>query len=117
MGTNKTIRTIAINLIRIRVMRSLSQIEVSKILDISQSSYNRMEQGLVHVRLDRLSRLAVFYDVLIDDFFRDDKVFSDGICALREKIIHLEEKIIHMEMHISIAKRLNMELEEKLGHQ
>lgn len=54
---------------RIRNLREdndLKQIDIAKLLQISQAQYSRIENGENDITLDSLIRLAKFYDVSTD---------------------------------------------------
>lgn len=54
---------------RIRNLREdhdLKQIDIAKILKVSQAQYSRIENGENDITLDSLIRLAKFYDVTTD---------------------------------------------------
>lgn len=50
----------------IREDRDLTQKEVSRVLKISQVVYSRYETGIRLMPIDKIAKLAQFYDVSID---------------------------------------------------
>lgn len=50
----------------IREDRDYTQIEIAKILKITQAQYSRYEQGINLISTEKLSLLADFYDVSVD---------------------------------------------------
>src|SRR5690606_6653023 len=60
------------NLVRLRTQYRYSQREVADAILISQSTYNRMESGLVYIDVVQLHQLAVFYELPVTVFFGDE---------------------------------------------
>lgn len=50
----------------LREDRDLLQSDVAKILGIKQQNYSRYEIGAVMIPIDRLEKLAIFYNTSID---------------------------------------------------
>jgi len=111
----RTAKTISLNLIKLRSQRNLSQKEISKVLGISQSSYNRIESGASQVRIDHLQILATYYHVLIDDLFNEGEISEYNISIMKNKIHELENELSNMEELNRISKKLISELEEKIN--
>ena len=55
------------NLRKIRKQKNVSQVEISQLLGITQSSYSRYEAGLRDIPNDVLSKLADYFGVSIDE--------------------------------------------------
>jgi len=67
-------RILSKNLQDMRTSRSLKQVEVAGLLEISPSAYNRWEKGgdwIGSESLPKLERLALFYGVRPSRFFYD----------------------------------------------
>ena len=54
------------NIKEIREDRDLKQSEVAKILDITQAQYSRYELGVNNIPIEKLDKLASFYETSID---------------------------------------------------
>ena len=50
----------------IRQDRDLQQIDIAKVLKTSQVQYSRYERGIRVMPVDKIAKLAKFYDVSID---------------------------------------------------
>ena len=50
----------------VREEKGLKQIDVAKVLNISQVQYSRYETGMRLMPIDKLSKLAEFYNTSID---------------------------------------------------
>lgn len=62
-----------INYIRsLRSYKKLTQSEMAKILNISIVSYNKKENGRVPFTLDEIKILSEFFNVPIENFFKDE---------------------------------------------
>ena len=51
----------------LRKKRGVSQIEISKAIEIPQTSYSRYEQGVCDPNISTLIKLADFYNISIDE--------------------------------------------------
>ena len=58
------------NIRRLRLDRELSQENVAFNLQISQSSYAKLESGHSRLSIDRLYQLAVFFNVPVDELLK-----------------------------------------------
>ncbi|MEY4275486.1 MAG: Helix-turn-helix domain [Bacteroidota bacterium] len=58
------------NIRRLRLDRELSQENVAFNLQISQSSYAKLESGQSRLSIDRLYQLAVYFNVPIEEFLK-----------------------------------------------
>lgn len=71
------------NLLRIRTQKRCSQGEIANILRIKQPSYNRIESGRTRISADQLAVLAIYYEISVDYFFKDER---DEAC--KSNLIH-----------------------------
>lgn len=55
------------NLKERRIERKLSQMDISKVLQIPQTTYSRYEQGICEPSISTLIKLADFYNISIDE--------------------------------------------------
>lgn len=53
-----------------RVKRGLNQTAIARYLNISQSIYSKIEKGSQKLLAEDLVKLAFFFDMSIDDFWR-----------------------------------------------
>ena len=53
-----------------RVKRGLNQTAIARYLNISQSTYSKIEKGSQNLLAEDLVKLAFFFDMSIDDFWR-----------------------------------------------
>lgn len=53
-----------------RVKRGLNQTAIARYLNISQSTYSKIEKGSQKLLAEDLVKLAFFFDMSIDDFWR-----------------------------------------------
>ena len=53
-----------------RVKRGLNQTAIARYLNISQSTYSKIEKGSQKLLAEDLVKLAIFFDMSIDDFWR-----------------------------------------------
>ena len=53
-------------LVQLRQKAGLSQKQVASVLNIAQSSYNNYEQGVCEPSIERLIKLADYYNVTLD---------------------------------------------------
>lgn len=102
------------NLIRIRKKNRYSQEEIAAVLDIAQSSYNRIEGGATEIGAIRLFQLARFYDIKVDVFFSDTMLEDLAIEEITTEVYYLKNKIEHITAAYKIIEKRNLELEEKL---
>ncbi|MHA8075659.1 helix-turn-helix domain-containing protein [Aquirufa sp. TARAVU-A1A] len=58
------------NIRRLRLDRELSQENVAFNLQISQSSYAKLESGQSRLSIDRLYQLAVYFNVPIEELIK-----------------------------------------------
>ena len=58
------------NIRRLRLDRDLSQENVAFNLQISQSSYAKLESGQSRLSIDRLYQLAVYFNVPIEELLK-----------------------------------------------
>ncbi|MEY4987765.1 MAG: Helix-turn-helix domain [Bacteroidota bacterium] len=58
------------NLRKLRIDRELSQENVAFNLQISQSSYAKLESGQSKLNIDRLYQLAVFFNVPVEELLK-----------------------------------------------
>jgi len=115
-----------------RVKRGMSQVEFAKLLDMSQSTYNRLENGENKVDLDQLFHISQRLELPLYDFLPDNLNFynnntncqggvmfgnivnnhytddhaSGEISLLREKLTHAEDKIRLLENQVSLLNQL-----------
>lgn len=115
MKPQKTeISTVCANLARIRTKHRQSQKEISLLLGVSQSTYHRMEMGIVQISIDRLSVLARHYRVMVDDFCNETSSFDGYIYELQDKILVLEDKLSKINMLNKLYVRTIHTLEKRL---
>lgn len=50
----------------LRIDRDLKQVEIAKILGISQQQYSLIEKGYRELHIDQLEKLCIFYNVSAD---------------------------------------------------
>ncbi len=50
----------------IREDKDLKQIEIAKVLNVTQAQYNRYENGINSIPLEKIYKLAEFYNTSID---------------------------------------------------
>ncbi|MBQ0017266.1 MAG: helix-turn-helix transcriptional regulator [Clostridiales bacterium] len=53
----------------LRKQKGLSQVEMAKVLNITQSTYNRYEKGLVEMNYISLIKVADFFNISLDELF------------------------------------------------
>ena len=53
-----------------RVKRGLNQTAIARYLNISQSTYSKIEKGSQKLLAEDLVKLSFFFDMSIDDFWR-----------------------------------------------
>ena len=58
------------NIRKMRIDRELSQENVAFNLQISQSTYAKMESGQSKLNLERLYKLAVFFNVAVEELLK-----------------------------------------------
>ena len=61
----------------LRKYQELSQDQVSKSIDVLQSTYSRYEQGTREPDFETLKKLANFFDVSIDYLLENDRSLAD----------------------------------------
>ena len=54
------------NIKELRLKNNLKQIEIAKILHISQNTYSDYEKGKITISIDKLIMLSDYYNVSID---------------------------------------------------
>lgn len=59
-------------LIELRLLNSMSQVEVAKLIGISKQYYNRIENNKQTGSVEVLKKLATFYGTIIDDLLQQD---------------------------------------------
>lgn len=95
---------------QIREYRNISQTELAKLIGLSQSSYNDLEQGHTRIKADSLPTLAAALDVDIRCFFEAEtdyrtatnlsdelKVFEDKYYSLRKENQKLNELLLEKQ--------------------
>lgn len=112
--TNYQNELLCANLIRIRKKNRYSQEDIAEVLDIAQSSYNRMEGGTTEISALRLFQLAKFYKIKVDAFYSDTMLEDLEIEKITDEVYYLKNKIAHITAAYKIIEKRNLELEEKL---
>lgn len=107
-------KTIITNLIKVRISKRYSQERIADTLDIKQSSYNKMEAGTTRISSEQLGILAVFYQVDICDFYRQNVDFSSARIPLVEEYEKIKAELAHQKTYNNILLLRNEELEIKL---
>ncbi|HUH17848.1 helix-turn-helix transcriptional regulator [Albibacterium sp.] len=85
--------TVCKNLIRLRIHNRYSQKEISEVLEITQTSYNRIESGKIRINALFLFRLAQFYNILVDDFFSNNVIIRSDEQKLKKDFVQLQERL------------------------
>lgn len=82
----------------VRKSLNLTQKDVAEILNVSQTTYNRYESGLIEPDLDRLCKLADIFNVSVDYLLRHDmsglvkQIHLDGIEEIIAKYPMLDQR-------------------------
>lgn len=85
---NKTVKK---NILKKRLEKGLSQNEVAKLINISQTAYQKIEKGDTCIISDRLSQLAKILDIkeeeLVLGYFPEESISNEKIEEIREDAI------------------------------
>lgn len=60
-------KNIAYNLKRLRIINHKTQLQVAKVLNISEGNYSRYESGQVNIEQSKLEKLSTLYSVTIQE--------------------------------------------------
>ena len=85
-------RILCTNLIRLRTINRYSQQEISEVIDVTQTSYNRMESGKIRISTFKLFQLAVFYGVQMDELVPAYASERHNEQSLRNDFMQLQER-------------------------
>ena len=66
------------NLIELRTDKNISQLELSKLVDVSQSSIARWELNISQPKVDDIIKLAQFFNVSTDNLLGIDDEFGEN---------------------------------------
>lgn len=102
------------NLIRVRRKNRYSQEEIGGVLDIAQSSYNRIEGGATEISALRLFQLAKFYKIKVDTFFSNTMLEDLEVEEITTDVYYLKNRVEDVTAAYKIIEKRNRELEEKL---
>ena len=73
------------NLKKIRKRNKMTQLEVAKQLNISQSAYNYYENGVSDLNTDALLKLSKLFNISIDEILGNEKYLKNEIQIPNEK--------------------------------
>ena len=99
------------NVKRIRLIKKLSQKEVSHASNIPQGQFSRIENGRVEPLISSLEKLASVFEVSISEFFKTDSKDEEVNLPLLEKIKLIdqldgdERKALLKMIDIAISKK------------
>lgn len=95
----------------LREYNNLKQIEIAKILKITQANYSRWENGIETIRLNKLNDLCNYYNVSMDYIIgKTNNKHSNKIIKLNKIIIGKrlkETRIKNNDTQQNLAKFLN----------
>lgn len=106
-------KTICINLLKIRIHKRYSQEHIASVLDIKQSSYNKMEGGQTRISSEQLGMLAEFYDVNICTFYRTDIDFNVVNSHSSQETIKIIKDLENQRSLVTLLIKNNEESERK----
>ncbi|WP_299128110.1 helix-turn-helix transcriptional regulator [uncultured Winogradskyella sp.] len=109
-------RLIGIKIKELRKEQNYSQEEVADMLNISQATYSRIENGSTSAWINYIDRLSDLYKIAIDDFLKLDKIIpqnqseEDGLMnrLIEQYETRLKEKdILIRDLNYRIDKLIN----------
>ena len=83
---SNTAKLISSNIKRLRVLKKLSQKEISAIAGVPQSQYSRIENGKVEPSVAALDKLAKAFYVSVAEFFASESVLDEPNLSIIEKL-------------------------------
>ena len=84
------LRTLGLNIRRLRKARRLTQEDVADKAELNASYYGRIERGEINVTLDTLMPIAQALNVNLTEFFSDDTV---DVMRLRNDITQMVKRL------------------------
>ena len=67
------------NLIELRTDKNISQLELSKLVDISQSAIARWELNISQPKVDDIIKLSKFFNISADNLLGIDDEFGEDV--------------------------------------
>ena len=66
------------NMIFLRKKHGMKQMDIAKLLDVSNATYCKYEIGMINIGIDKISKLADFFGVTMDQLIKQDLSMEDG---------------------------------------
>lgn len=108
-------KTICTNLLKIRLYKRYSQERIATVLEIKQSSYNKMEGGQTRISSEQLGILAEFYKINVGAFYTTDIDFNVNVENLSPVLLKIKEDLENQKLLVNLLVKRNEELEEKVS--
>jgi len=87
------------NIMKIRNEKKITQIDIAVVLDIDMSTYSKIENGKVALTVDRLAKIANFFDLeVIDVLCWPDKYVKYDTLPANEKNNHKPKVTVQIEL-------------------
>lgn len=96
---------------QIREFRKRSQQEVAQYLNISQSSYNELEQGHTKLKVETLELLVLYFNVDIRNFFETELPYDQQLSLLEENRALTQKNNELSQLNAMLEKRLKDQCE------
>lgn len=96
---------------QIREFRKQSQQEVAQYLNISQSSYNELEQGHTKLKVETLELLVLYFNVDIRNFFETELPYDQQLSLLEENRALTQKNNELSRLNAMLEKRLKEQCE------
>jgi transcriptional regulator with XRE-family HTH domain len=108
-------RLIGIKIKELRTKQNYSQEEVADILNVSQSTYSRIENGSTSAWINYIDRLSDLYNIAIDDFLKLDRVIPQNKFEEDNLINRLIEQYeTRLKEKDNLIRDLNQRIDELL---
>ncbi|MCZ4224253.1 helix-turn-helix domain-containing protein [Pedobacter rhodius] len=97
------------NLRKFRDEKCYSQEYIAKLLNVEQSTYQRIESGRIKITMDRLIKLAAIFKKPIQSFSEQENESINEIELMKKIISQQEKRIVELEAKVN---RKNLKIDE-----
>ena len=93
---------VRIKIHHLREQRGTDLRHLANFLGIAISTYLLMENGITQIYLERLYKLAEYYDIPITEFFQNEQYLSQAMdrITLEERIAQKDEEIFNLRIKL-----------------